>query len=559
MLYTSVNFAIPDNPRYERMKVHNGSVYLYYRVKSFHENGKKKNERFIVGKVFKDAQTGLDYFCPNDNYYSKILKSDPPATATTAVKGRKKSKKTVATYLECKDEMGFGYMLACHSIIHELQLDEILSDSFGNLSQDIIAVSAFLASGAPGGLSNIDHFTQNNFCFTSKIITSESLSQLYKDISQSMCNDFFRSWIRKCCQNDYICYDVTSVSSYSDNLPFVEWGYNRDKERMPQFNIGMFCTVKSKVPVYYSPYNGSINDYSNLPYVINKARGVGLEPDADKKVTLVMDGGFAIPDVILKASDMGFKLLIGAPQDFGVKIKEHLSEWVTNGFLEDSILRRNDEAIRYKEKEITIGRLRTRLMMFKSPLSGLDQEKSLNSIINQMEVELQDKNKIIKGKHKYAPFFHITTNENNTFTYTFDKHEYAKTLALCGCFALLCTNTELSCEEALDLYRSKDCVEKAFAVLKNDILDERIRTKSIESTNGKMFLAFIGLIIRRTLEDKLRRYLNKSRISLDSAINRLSYIRCIKEDEKWLLSNCLTKVQRELVDILGLPVSGLGH
>ena len=46
---------------------------------------------------------------------------------------------------------------------------------------------------------------------------------------------------------------------------------------------------------------------------------------------------------------MGFKLLIGAPQDFGVKIKEHLSELVTNGFLEDSILRRNDEAIRYKE------------------------------------------------------------------------------------------------------------------------------------------------------------------------------------------------------------------
>ena len=134
MLYTSVNFAIPDNPRYERMKVHNGSVYLYYRVKSFHENGKKKNERFIVGKVFKDAQTGLDYFCPNDNYYSKILKSDPPATATTAVKGRKKSKKTVATYSECKDEMGFGYMLACHSIIRELQLDEILSASFGSLS-----------------------------------------------------------------------------------------------------------------------------------------------------------------------------------------------------------------------------------------------------------------------------------------------------------------------------------------------------------------------------------------------------------------------------------------
>ena len=213
-------------------------------------------------------------------------------------------------------------------------------------------------------------------------------------------------------------YDVTCISSYSDNLPFVEWGYNRDKKRMPQFNIGMFCTVKSKVPVYYSPYNGSINDYSNLPYVINKARGVGLEPDADKKVTLVMDGGFAIPDVILKASEMGFKLLIGAPQDFGVKIKEHLSEWVTNGFLEDSILRRNDEAIRYKEKEITIGRLRTRLMMFKSPLSGLDQEKSLNSIINQMEVELQDRRIRLSRASINMPLFFILPPTKITHLHT---------------------------------------------------------------------------------------------------------------------------------------------
>ena len=42
--------------------------------------------------------------------------------------------------------------------------------------------------------------------------------------------------------------------------------------------------------------------------------------------------------------------IIVAPQDFGLKIKEHLSECETNGFLEDSILRRNDEAIRYKPK-----------------------------------------------------------------------------------------------------------------------------------------------------------------------------------------------------------------
>ena len=105
----------------------------------------------------------------------------------------------------------------------------------------------------------------------------------------------------------------------------------------------------------------------------------------------------------------------------------------------------------------------------------------------------------------------------------------------------------------IDIYRAKDCVEKSFGIFKNDILDEEYRLR----INVKLFLAIIGLILRKTLENKLRGYLTKSRIGLDSAIARLGDITCRKQNDGWVLTSALSKQQKELVKALDLPISRL--
>jgi transposase len=40
---------------------------------------------------------------------------------------------------------------------------------------------------------------------------------------------------------------VTSISSYVQEMPSVERGYNRDGDDLSQFNIGMFCDELTKV------------------------------------------------------------------------------------------------------------------------------------------------------------------------------------------------------------------------------------------------------------------------------------------------------------------------
>ncbi len=35
----------------------------------------------------------------------------------------------------------------------------------------------------------------------------------------------------------------------------VEQGYNRDHEKLNQFNVGMFCNESTRFPLYYNHYD----------------------------------------------------------------------------------------------------------------------------------------------------------------------------------------------------------------------------------------------------------------------------------------------------------------
>ena len=62
-----------------------------------------------------------------------------------------------------------------------------------------------------------------------------------------------------------------------------------------------------------------------------------------------------------------------------------------------------------------------------------------------------------------------------------------------GYFALL-SNGIKDPLEALDIYRSKDVIEKAFDNLKGILNMRRTSVSSDENLDGKLFIQFIGLI-----------------------------------------------------------------
>ena len=64
-------------------------------------------------------------------------------------------------------------------------------------------------------------------------------------------------------------------------------GYNRDREKLPQINLGMYFGETSRLPIYYCVYPGSILDKTHLQYMMQDNEILGI-----KKVKFVMDKGF---------------------------------------------------------------------------------------------------------------------------------------------------------------------------------------------------------------------------------------------------------------------------
>ena len=558
MLYTEISIPLPDDSRYELYKQGNGSTYVKYRIKSYRHEGRLKHDRLLIGRLVIDPIDGAKRFHPNSNYFS-FFNVQPPTFSKVKGPGRPRKARKEPVSIERKSiETAFGYSIACHSLAREHSLDQILINSFGDsLANEILAVGAFFGAGAPGGLTNIDHFTDKHMCFTDGVITSQGLSQLYREITTAQCNDFFKEWTKYCCADDCICYDVTSISNYPTSLPMVAWGYNHDKERLPQVNVGIFFTIERKLPVFFSYYNGYINDFTNLPYVLEQAWLNGLKQDVP--LTLVLDGGFAVSESLDIARQHGCEFIVGAPLDLSKDIRNQVLDWRASPLSSNtSLIHRHDETIRCSVKEFTIGRINTRLMMYKSPLFSARDESTLNSYVAKIAQELKTATRLSQSKLKlYSQFFHINENEDDGLSFELKEKHYSELLELCGCFAMLCTRNDLSPNEVLDIYRAKDCVEKSFSIFKNDVQDERLQVNYQDSINGKLFVAFIGLILRKTLENKLRSYLTKSRIDIDSAIARLMDITCRKQNDEWVLTSALSKQQKVLVKALDLPISQL--
>ena len=125
-------------------------------------------------------------------------------------------------------------------------------------------------------------------------------------IGESTANlEFSRKLIQQISTCSTLVYDITSLSSYSQSISLLEYGYNRDGLDLPQINLSLIVDMDMDlgIPVMYDLYHGSIADVSTLKNTVRKIKAQGV-----RNYTLIMDRGFFSTDNIeeLVAADLSF-------------------------------------------------------------------------------------------------------------------------------------------------------------------------------------------------------------------------------------------------------------
>jgi transposase len=341
------------------------------------------------------------------------------------------------------------------------------------------------------------------------------------------------------------------MSSYSQSISLLEYGYNRDGLDLPQINLSLIVDKDLGIPVMYDLYPGSIADVSTLKNTVKKMKAQGV-----RNYTLIMDRVFFSTDNIeeMVSADLSF---IIPPTSNLKNVKEAIS----------AIHKRIDdpEHLRLYEKEplfvmpmsIDIGENRLDGYAFYDQKREQQERNTFyKRLYDLMEVL---KSKSLKPWMDPGDVFRATAKRDakfiewkaidGKFHVSLRKNAVSHAVNKMGKFILLFRG-EFSWMECLSLYRSKDVVEKGFDVLKYDIelMPTNLRTNS--SLRGYLFIAFIALILRmKLMKMMIDAELNK-RYSVEGLLTELEKIKIMVLPNGEKITTEISKRQREIIDAL---------
>jgi transposase len=124
-----------------------------------------------------------------------------------------------------------------------------------------------------------------------------------------------------------------------------------------------------------------------------------------------------------------------------------------------------------------------------------------------------------------------------------------------GYFIVVGRESEIDKRELLDDYRNKDVIEKIFDVLKNEMDGNRLRVHSDTTTQGKMFVKFIALILYMKMSKTMKENEMFDKLTIREVLLELKKIKKTFIDENTNILNEFTKKQRQILECFKLELT----
>lgn len=499
-----------------------GKTYVYYVTACYrNKNGTPTCERSSIGRLDKETNKLI----PNRNYYEIYLKQ--PAPVSTGI-------------YSC------GVDEAFEGIAGSLGITKLLKRYFPENHSEIMAVAQYMLSEG-NVMYYLDDYTESHKTTLNESMSNVKCSKLFASIRQEDILLFLREWMKHKKANEYVAYDVTSISSYAKKIEDAEWGYNRDKERLPQINLGMYYGEESGLPLYYRIYPGSISDKAHLKYMVSDNEFIN-----GKKTRFVMDRGFYSADNLNYLAERGYRFVTALPQSLKYcteLIKKHRNELVNHSEYMLGL------GLPYgKAYEVTALGFRMNVHLYYDPDKASRESEALYELLDRQENDLSVMEEPPDAKQRYDRFFFINRSKDGKIGYIRNHKAIDEQLERCGFFLIAETDFCKTSAEILNIYRTRDVIEKSFDDLKNELDMKRLRCHGSDTASGKIFVSFISLIVRSYMLNSLASYMQISGFTFRKVLIELDKIKCldINVGSKPRLLNPLSKTAREIFTALGL-------
>jgi transposase len=454
----------------------------------------------------------------------------------------------------------FGGTYLFDAIGEKLGITQDLQKCFPENWEQILSIAYYLIMEDRNPLSRFPKWAVTHTHPFGGNIPSQRSSELFASIGENAKQDFFRLQTERRLEKEYLVYDTTSISSYSKSLKQVKYGYNKDHDPLPQINLALLFGEETRMPVYYRKLAGHIADVKTVRNLLADIEFLKLD-----KVNLVMDRGFYSEENINALYQKQYKFIIAAKTSLKF-VQEKLDE------VRDTLVSRPHYSSKYRlyftssveewsyteptqkqNCELETGAKKMYLHIFYNDQRAVDDKTNFNDMLDLLEYELRtDKRKPEHEKH-YARYYHVQKTAVSGIVLTPKQEAMDAAEKNYGYFALI-SNGVKDPLEALEKYRTKDLIEKAFGNLKERLNMRRTSVSSPENLEGKLFIQFVALIYLSYIKKEMSDHSLFRKYTMQELLDELDIIeRYEHPGQKYYLGE-ITKKQQELYALLDIDV-----
>ena len=527
-------------------------VYIEYEYDRIYDPVRQYTfpKRVTIGKL---SETDPELMQPNQNFLKYFPDAELPET------------KNRTSRSSC---LRVGAYFVLRKIIEEYNLVELLGGYFEQRDLGLfldLAVYSIIAEN--NAAQYYPDYTYNHPLFTNgmKQYSDSTVSDFLNSVTDDQSIGFLNSWneTRNHREKIYISYDSTNKNCQAGDIEMVGFGHPKVDVGQPVFNYAVAYDTHNQEPLFYEKYPGSLNDISQLQFMLDKAFGYGY-----KKIGFILDRGYFSCENIQYMDKCGYSFVImvkGMTSLVNELVLEHKGTFESkrvNNIYEYGVY---GKTVKHR---LYAGDKKERYFHLYHSISKESAERAgIENRLNQMTLYLKKyQNKVKEFGPGFEKYFHLHYDEK-TQAFVLPEERYSvveRELELAGYFCII-TSEKMSAKEAIELYKSHDTSEKLFRGDKSYLGNKSIRVYSEESERAKIFVEFVAMILRCKMYIKLKEEMKK----LEKKPNYMTVLEALKELEKiemvrqldnvYRLDHAVTANQKTILNAFGLDANHIKY
>ena len=507
-------------------------------------------KRVTIGKL---SETDPELMHPNQNFLKYFPDAELPET------------KNRTSRSSC---LRVGAYFVLRKIIEEFNLVELLGGYFEQRDLGLfldLAVYSIIAEN--NAAQYYPDYTYNHPLFTNgmKQYSDSTVSDFLNSVTDDQSIGFLNSWneTRNHREKIYISYDSTNKNCQAGDIEMVEFGHPKVDVGQPVFNYAVAYDTHNQEPLFYEKYPGSLNDISQLQFMLDKAFGYGY-----KKIGFILDRGYFSCENIQYMDKCGYSFVImvkGMASLVNELVLEHKGTFESkrvNNIYEYGVY---GKTVKHR---LYAGDKKERYFHLYHSISKESAERAgIENRLNQMTLYLKKyQNKVKEFGPGFEKYFNLHYDEKTqAFVLSEERCSVVeRELDLAGYFCII-TSEKMSAKEAIELYKSHDTSEKLFRGDKSYLGNKSIRVYSEESARAKIFVEVVAMILRCKMYIKLKEEMKKlekkpNYMTVPAALKELEKIEMVRQlDNVYRLDHAVTANQKTILNAFGLDANHIKY